>query len=78
MQWFLECNDASRSFESIENYEGPRFAALDDKLGHAMQPVADTNCAFRRELERLARRELIQGRLLTGPQMCYILYRQLN
>ena len=69
VQWFQECKDASRSLESFENSGGRRFAALDDKLAHATQSVADTNSAFRRELERLARREFIHGRLLTGRQM---------
>ena len=66
VQWFQKFNDASRWFETFENYGGPRFAALDGKLGHAIQSVAVTNSAFRRELEGLARREFILGRLLTG------------
>ena len=55
-----------------------RFTALDDKLGHAMLSAADTNSTFRRELERVSRREYSKGRLLAGRHMGYILHRQLK
>ena len=59
--WFQECNDATRSFESFGDSGGPRFAALDDKLGAAMQSVADTNASFRREIMRLSRQAYGRG-----------------
>ena len=76
--WFQECNDGTRSFESFADSGGPRFAALDDKLGAAIQSVQDTNPSFTRGLLRLARQAYGKGKILTGRQMCYILFRQLK
>ena len=78
VQRFLECNDATRSFGSFDDSDGNRYTALDDKLGHAMLSVAATNPMFRRELERISRRESSKGRLLTGRHMRCIVHRQLK
>ena len=43
-----------------------------------MQAIQDTNASFKREVLRLSRHAYGKGKLLTGRQMCYVLYRQLK
>ena len=76
--WFRECNEPTYTFEGCSDSGAERFRGLDHKLGTALSTVSAQHPAFKRGLDKHARLLFKQNKIVTGRQMCYLLFHQLK